>query len=71
MSEGEEELLNARSLKRPVAVPDWDAQKSVIDLREEARAALKKWERLREHALALEEMRDSIRRSLGDLGWRE
>ena len=42
--EGNEEILNARSLnlvvsafRHAVAVSDWDEQKSVIDLREAAR----------------------------------
>ena len=48
--EGNEELLNARSLKVPVgvirhavAVTDWDRQKSVIDILDAARPALKNW----------------------------
>ena len=48
--EGNEELLNARSLKvavgvirHAVAVSDWDKQKSVIDLLNAARPALKNW----------------------------
>src|SRR6185295_17648913 len=48
--EGNEEVLNARSLKVPVgvirhgvAVSDWDAQKSIIDLLQAARPALKNW----------------------------
>jgi N4-gp56 family major capsid protein len=49
--EGNEEILNARSMTLPVAVlrhgvavSDWDAQKSVIDLRNAARSALMTWE---------------------------
>ena len=52
--EGNEELLNARSLKvvvgvlrHAVAVSDWDEQKSVIDLRNAARDALITWEKER------------------------
>jgi len=48
--EGNEELLNARSLKltvsafrHAVAVSDWDIQKSVIDLRNAARTVLLNW----------------------------
>jgi N4-gp56 family major capsid protein len=61
--EGNEELLNARSLKLPVgvirhavAVSDWDEQKSVIDLRDAARDALKVW--------SLEKMRSDLILSL-------
>ena len=61
--EGNEELLNARSLKLPiasfrhgVAVSEWDEQKSVIDLRMAARDALKVW--------SLEKMRSDIILSL-------
>lgn len=57
--EGNEELLNARSMSLPVsvirhavAVSDWDEQKSVIDLRDAARDALMTWE--------LEKMRADI-----------
>jgi N4-gp56 family major capsid protein len=57
--EGNEELLNARSMTLPVsvirhavAVSDWDEQKSVIDLRDAARDALMVWE--------LEKMRADI-----------
>jgi N4-gp56 family major capsid protein len=62
--EGNEEILNARSLnlvvsafRHAVAVSDWDEQKSVIDLREAAREALMVWE--------LEKMRSDIITSLG------
>jgi N4-gp56 family major capsid protein len=48
--EGNEEILNARSLKVPVgvirhaiAVSDWDRQKSVIDLLQAGRTNLKNW----------------------------
>ena len=61
--EGNEEILNARSLnlsvtafRHAVAVSDWDEQKSVIDLREAAREALMVWE--------LEKMRNDIITSL-------
>ena len=61
--EGNEEILNARSLnltvsafRHAVAVSDWDEQKSVIDLREAAREALMVWE--------LEKMRNDIISSL-------
>ena len=57
--EGNEELLNARSLnltvgviRHAVAVSDWDEQKSVIDLRNAARDALQLW--------SLERMRNDI-----------
>jgi N4-gp56 family major capsid protein len=62
--EGNEELLNARSLKitvapfrHAVAVSEWDEQKSVIDLRMAARDALLVWEK--------EKMRNDIISSLG------
>ena len=49
--EGNEELLNARSMRLPigvfrhgVAVSEWDEQKSAIDLRDAARDALLVWE---------------------------
>jgi len=61
--EGNEEILNARSLnltvapfRHAVAVSEWDEQKSVIDLREAAREALMVWE--------LEKMRNDIITSL-------
>jgi N4-gp56 family major capsid protein len=61
--EGNEELLNARSLGLPVSVirhavaaSDWDEQKSVIDLLDAARDALQVW--------ALEKMRADILLSL-------
>jgi N4-gp56 family major capsid protein len=48
--EGNEELLNMRSLKVPVGVirhgvaaSDWDEQKSIIDILQAARPALKNW----------------------------
>jgi N4-gp56 family major capsid protein len=48
--EGNEELLDARSMKltvapirHAVAVSEWDEQKSVIDLRNAAKTALKTW----------------------------
>src|SRR4051812_10351883 len=57
--EGNEEILNARSMtlsvgviRHGVAVSDWDDQKSVIDLRNAARSALMTWE--------LEKMRADI-----------
>lgn len=57
--EGNEELLNARSLnltvgviRHAVAVSDWDEQKSVIDLRNAARDALQVW--------SLEKIRNDI-----------
>jgi len=59
--EGNEEVLNARSLKlavtafrHAVAVSDWDEQKSVIDLRNAARDALLVWdkEKLRNDIIA-------------------
>lgn len=62
--EGNEEILNARSLKvvvgairHAVAVSDWDEQKSVIALRDAARDALMDW--------ALEKIRSDIIVSLG------
>lgn len=62
--EGNEELLDARSLKltvgvirHAVAVSDWDTQKSVIDLMNASRPALKTW--------AMEKMRNDIISSLG------
>jgi N4-gp56 family major capsid protein len=62
--EGNEEVLNARSLKltvsafrHAVAVSDWDEQKSVIDLRNAARDALMIWEK--------EKMRNDIIAALG------
>lgn len=49
--EGNEEVLNARSMtlsvgviRHGVAVSEWDEQKSVIDLRNAARSALMTWE---------------------------
>src|SRR3954469_4040286 len=57
--EGNEEILNARSMtlsvgviRHGVAVSEWDEQKSVIDLRNAARSALMTWE--------LEKMRADI-----------
>lgn len=62
--EGNEELLNARSLKVPVgvirhavAVTDWDRQKSTIDILDAARPALKNW--------AMNKLRSDIILSLG------
>jgi N4-gp56 family major capsid protein len=62
--EGNEELLNARSLKvtvgvlrHAVAVSEWDEQKSVIDLRNAGRDALMTWEK--------ERIRNDIISSLG------
>jgi N4-gp56 family major capsid protein len=62
--EGNEEVLNARSLKvtvsafrHAVAVSEWDEQKSVIDLRMAARDALLVWEK--------EKMRNDIIAALG------
>lgn len=62
--EGNEELLNARSLKlvigvirHAVAVSDWDEQKSIIDIRDAAKDALQIW--------ALEKMRADVIISLG------
>jgi len=64
--EGNEEILNARSLKlvvgairHAVAVSDWDEQKSVIALRDAARDALMYW--------ALEKIRADIIVSLGSM----
>jgi N4-gp56 family major capsid protein len=64
--EGNEEILNARSMKlsvapfrHAVAVSQWDEQKSVIDLRNAARDALMVWE--------LEKMRNDIISSLGSV----
>jgi len=61
--EGNEELLNARSMKlsigvirHAVAVSDWDEQKSAIDLRDAARDALMVW--------SLEKMRADLLLSL-------
>jgi len=62
--EGNEEVLNARSLKltvgvirHAVAVSDWDEQKSTIPIRDVAREALINWER--------EKIRADIITSLG------
>jgi N4-gp56 family major capsid protein len=62
--EGNEELLNARSLKltiglirHAVAVSEWDEQKSILDIRTAARDALQIW--------ALEKMRADVILSLG------
>lgn len=62
--EGNEEILNARSLKvsvgvlrHAVAVSDWDKQKSVIDLLNAARTSLKNW--------AMDKLRSDIIVSLG------
>jgi len=62
--EGNEEILNARSLKVPVgvirhavAVSQWDEQKSVIDLLNAARQVLKNW--------AMNKLRADIILSLG------
>jgi N4-gp56 family major capsid protein len=64
--EGNEEVLNARSLKltvgvirHAVAVSDWDEQKSTIPIREVAREALINWER--------EKIRADIITSLGSM----
>ncbi len=64
--EGNEEILNARSLKVPVsvirhavAVSDWDKQKSVIDLLQAARPNLKNW--------IMGKMRSDIITSLGSI----
>jgi N4-gp56 family major capsid protein len=61
--EGNEEVLNARSMtlsvgviRHGVAVSEWDEQKSVIDLRNAARSALMTWE--------LEKIRSDIISSL-------
>ena len=61
--EGNEELLNARSLRLPVSVirhavaaSDWDDQKSILDILDAARDALQVW--------ALEKMRADILLSL-------
>ena len=50
MLEGNEEILNARSLnvvvyviRHAVAVSGWDEQKSVIDLLQAGRSVLKNW----------------------------
>lgn len=62
--EGNEEILNARSLKvavgvlrHAVAVSDWDKQKSVIDLLQAGRQVLKNW--------AMNKLRSDIITSLG------
>jgi len=62
--EGNEEVINARSLKvsvsvlrHAVAVSDWDKQKSVIDLLQAGRAVLKNW--------AMNKLRSDIMSSLG------
>lgn len=62
--EGNEEVLNARSLKVTVAalrhavsVSDWDEQKSIIDLRNAARDALQNW--------SMEGIRNGIIAALG------
>src|SRR4029077_19572317 len=62
--EGNEEILNARSLNVPVgvlrhavAVSQWDEQKSVIDLLQAARQVLKNW--------AANKLRSDIITSLG------
>jgi N4-gp56 family major capsid protein len=62
--EGNEELLNARSLKvvvgairHAVAVSQWDEQKSVIDLLQAGRTLLKNW--------AMNKLRSDIITSLG------
>jgi N4-gp56 family major capsid protein len=62
--EGNEEILDARSLnltvgvlRHAVAVSDWDEQKSVIDLRDAARDTLMVW--------AMEQLRNDIITSLG------
>jgi N4-gp56 family major capsid protein len=64
--EGNEELLNARSMKltvsairHAVAVSDWDVQKSAIDLRDAAKDALQVW--------SLEKMRDDLISALGSI----
>lgn len=64
--EGNEELLNARSMTLPVsvirhavAVSDWDEQKSIIELREASRDALMTWE--------LEKMRADIIAAFGNI----
>jgi N4-gp56 family major capsid protein len=62
--EGNEEILNARSLnvvvsvlRHAVAVSDWDEQKSVIDLLQAGRSVLKNW--------AANKLRSDIITSLG------
>ena len=64
MLEGNEEILNARSLnvvvsviRHAVAVSDWDEQKSVIDLLQAGRSVLKNW--------AANKLRTDIISSLG------
>lgn len=64
--EGNEEVLNARSLKlaigvirHAVAVSDWDKQKSIVDLLQAARPGLMTW--------AKEKMRNDIMASLGSM----
>jgi N4-gp56 family major capsid protein len=64
--EGNEELLNARSMKltisyfrHAVAVSKWDAQKSIVDLLEAAKDGLTTW--------ALEKMRADIILALGNI----
>jgi N4-gp56 family major capsid protein len=63
---GNEERLGSRSqtltvdvLRHAIAVDDWDEQKSVIDLREAARAQLREW--------AQKTLRDDIVRALGQI----
>lgn len=63
---GNEERLNSRShkvtvdvLRHAVAVDDWDAQKSVIDLRNAAKVQLREW--------AQKKLRDGILNALGQI----
>ena len=63
---GNEERLNSRShkltvdvLRHAVAVDDWDIQKSVIDLRNAAKAQLRQW--------AQSKLRDAITDGLGQI----
>jgi len=64
--EGNEELLNARSMelkityfRHAVAVSKWDEQKSIVDLLQAAKPALSTW--------ALEKMRADIIQALGNI----
>lgn len=63
---GNEERLSSRSqrvyvdvLRHAVAVDDWDMQKSVIDLRNAAKAQLREW--------AMKQLRDGITNALGSI----
>jgi N4-gp56 family major capsid protein len=65
--EGNEEILDQRSMKltvapirHAVAVSDWDEQKSVLELRDVARTSLKNW--------SMEKLRSDIIISLSSMG---